>query len=276
MLPQENAVKVFLELMRPLNCLMAGVAAIIGMLIAGGREIEPAALIFLAVFLVTGAGNAVNDYFDREIDAINRPGRPVPSGRVTPRSTLLWSLALFIIGCILAGLVNLLCLAIAAANSVLLYIYARNLKATPLAGNLCVAYLTGSTFLFGGAVFGWPGLQANLVPFSLSSLATMSREVAKDIEDIEGDREGGAKTLPIILGEKFSSFLAALFGAAVVALSFVTSLGIAYRAIVSVADIFFLFSMRRVLKGDPTGARKALKKGMAVAIVAFLAGTLCR
>src|SRR5512137_2800570 len=115
--------------MRPANCLMAAVAAIIGLLIAGGREIEAALLIFLAVFLVTGAGNAVNDYFDREIDAINRPKRPVSSGRITPRAALVWSLALFFTGCVLAGLVNELCLAIAAANSILLYIYARNLKA---------------------------------------------------------------------------------------------------------------------------------------------------
>jgi geranylgeranylglycerol-phosphate geranylgeranyltransferase len=276
MLPQENAVKVFLELMRPLNCLMAGVAAIIGLLIAGGREIEPAALIFLAVFLVTGAGNAFNDYFDREIDAINRPGRPVPSGRVTPRSTILWSLALFIIGCILAGLVNWLCLAIAAANSILLFIYARNLKATPLAGNLCVAYLTGSTFLFGGAVFGWPGLQANLVPFSLSSLATMSREIMKDVEDVEGDRKGGASTLPIMAGERLSGALAAIFSLAAVVLSYQPAFGIAYLAIVAAADVFFLAAVWKITKMDASGSQRALKMGMAVALASFFAAAVLR
>jgi geranylgeranylglycerol-phosphate geranylgeranyltransferase len=276
MLSQEIAVKVFIELMRPLNCLMAGVAAIIGLLIAGGRGIEPAALIFLAVFLVTGAGNAVNDYFDREIDAINRPKRPVPSGRVAPRSTLLWSLALFTTGCILAGLVNWLCLAIAAANSVLLFIYARNLKATPLAGNLCVAYLTGSTFLFGGAVFGWPGLQSNLVPFSLSSLATMSREIMKDVEDVAGDRKGGASTLPILVGERLSGALAAIFSLVAVVLSYQPTLGRAYLATVAVADIFLLAAVWKITKRDASGSQRALKLGMAVALIAFLAATFYR
>src|SRR5512137_2479864 len=107
--------------MRPANCLMAAVAAIIGLLIAGGKEIQAAILIFLAVFLITGAGNAVNDYFDREIDAINRPNRPVPSGRITPPAALQLSIALFFSGCVLAGVVNEQCLAIAAVNSALLY-----------------------------------------------------------------------------------------------------------------------------------------------------------
>lgn len=265
---------VFLELMRPANCLMAAVAAIIGLLIAGGREIEAAILIFLAVFLVTGAGNAVNDYFDREIDAINRPNRPVPSGRITPRSTLLWSLALFLAGCALAGLVNELCLAIAAANSILLYIYARNLKATPLAGNLCVAYLTGSTFLFGGAVWGWPGLQANLIPFSLSSLATMSREIMKDVEDIEGDSRAGARTLPIFAGEKISGGVAAFFALVAVVLSYQPSYGTTYLVIVALADAFLAGSVWKIVKKDASGSQRALKLGMAVALLAFLASAL--
>jgi geranylgeranylglycerol-phosphate geranylgeranyltransferase len=267
---------VFLELMRPANCLMAAVAAIIGLLIAGGRDMQDAILIFLAVFLVTGAGNAVNDYFDRDIDAINRPKRPVPSGRITPRAALLWSLALFSAGCILAGLVNELCMAIAAVNSALLFIYARNLKATPLAGNLCVAYLTGSTFLFGGAAFGWPGLLANLVPFSLSSLATMSREIMKDVEDMEGDRIGGAKTLPILAGERLSSALALLFSLSAIVLSFQPAFGNTYLAIVGIADLFLLAAVLKIIKKDASGSQKALKLGMAIALAAFLAAAVMR
>ena len=115
--------------------------------------------------MITGAGNVVNDYYDREIDAVNRPKRPIPSGRISPKSALNYSLILFAAGCLLAALVNQLCLLVAAFNSAILFFYARNLKTTPLAGNLCVAYLTGSTFLFGGATAGQVGLLANEVPF---------------------------------------------------------------------------------------------------------------
>ena len=269
-----SALPAFWEILRPFNCAMAGVAAVIGMAIAGGFNPSASALILMAVFLVTGAGNAVNDYYDREIDAVNRPLRPIPSGRIGPSMAFNYSLALFAAGSILAGLVNQICLAVAIINSILLFFYARNLKATPLAGNVCVAYLTGSTFLFGGAAFGLAGLLANQVPFLLSFLATMSREIAKDIEDVEGDRLGGAKTLPILAGEKLSAGLAAVFALAAVALSFAAPFGLTYIAIAVVADLFFLQSILRVLKRDAAGSQKALKTGMAVALLAFLAGAL--
>src|SRR5512137_2165578 len=253
---------------------MAAAAAIIGLTLAGGQQPVATALIFLAVFLITGAGNAINDYYDREIDAINRPGRPLPSGRISPAAAWRYSLALFLAGSFLAGLVNSICLFLAAFNSLLLFFYARNLKAMPLSGNITVAFLTGSTFLFGGAAAGMQGLVANQVPFLLSFLVSMSREIAKDIEDMAGDLAGGARTLPILAGERLSRALAAAFALAAVALSFLAPFGRGYLAVVAVADIFFLLSVKMILRGDATGAQKALKKGMAVALVAFLAGAL--
>jgi len=266
--------RAYWEILRPFNCMMAAAAAIIGLAIAGGLEPLATALIFLTVFLITGAGNAVNDYYDRDIDAINRPRRPIPSGRVSARAAFYYSLALFAVGCLCAGLVNQICLAVAAFNSVLLFLYARNLKATPLAGNISVAFLTGSAFLFGGAVVGTAGLLANRIPFLLSFLVSMSREIAKDIEDMAGDRAGGARTLPILAGERASAALAAAFALAAVGLGFYAPFGEVYLVIVVVADLFFLLSVLKIARGDATGSQKALKKGMAVALVAFLAAAL--
>ena len=263
-----------LEILRPFNCMMAAAAAIIGFLIADQGNPFAGLLVFLAVFLLTGAGNAVNDYYDRDIDSINRPERPIPSKRISPEAAFNYSLALFAAGCLMAGFVNTLCLALACFNSLLLFFYARNLKTTPLAGNICVAYLTGSTFLFGGATAGQAGLQVNLIPFLLSFLATMSREIAKDIEDMEGDLQGGAKTLPILAGEKLAAILGAVFVMAAVILSFFAPFGTIYMGIVIVADLFFLISMIKILRKDAAGSQKALKIGMAVALAAFLAGAL--
>lgn len=271
----------FLEIMRPMNCLMAGIAALIGLLMAGqglsGRASDTTfAIAFLVVFLVTGAGNVVNDYFDEEIDAVNRPGRPIPRGAISSRAALVWSVALFVAGCALAWFLGYIPFGLAVLNSVLLYFYARNLKATPLAGNVCVAYLTGSSFLFGGAAFGPGGLEGTFGMFLLAALATMSREIAKDIEDIEGDVKGGARTLPILIGERKSSMLAAIFGFAAVALSYSMRLGTAYLALVTLADIFFLLSAKKVMEGNAAKAQHDLKLGMAVALAAFLAGALYR
>ncbi len=264
----------FWEILRPFNCLMASAAAIIGLLVAGIWDVRAALIIFGAVFLITGAGNAINDYYDRQIDAINRPDRPIPSKRIRPEMAFYYSVALFAAGCILAGLAGQICLVIATINSLLLFFYARNLKATPLLGNLSVSYLTGSTFIFGGAAAGIVGLLANQVPFGLSLLASMSREIAKDIEDMEGDRQGGARTLPILAGEKVAAALAALFGVAGVILSFFPPFGRMYLMIVAVADLLLLFAVFRVIRGDAAGSQKAIKKGMAVALLAFLAAAL--
>lgn len=253
---------------------MAGVAAVIGLLMAGGRDVQPILLIFLAVFFVTGAGNAVNDYFDREIDAVNRPDRPIPSGRVTPRQALMWSYALFVAGCILAALLNLLSFFIAIVNSILLYLYARNLKTTLLMGNICVAYLTGSTFLFGGAVLGYAGMNAVLIPFWLSSLATMSREIMKDVEDMEGDSRAGARTLPILAGEKLSGVVAAIFAFVAIVLSYQPVYGMIYLGIVALADVFLAGSVWKIVKKDASGSQRALKLGMAVALLAFFAAAV--
>jgi geranylgeranylglycerol-phosphate geranylgeranyltransferase len=274
-------VKAFLKLMRPGNCLLASLAALIGLLMAGGLKplaggLEPQAAlgIFIIVFLITGAGNAVNDYFDREIDAINRPDRPIPSGRVKPVAALRWSLALFAAGCALAWRLNWICFTIAIVNSVLLYFYARNLKATPLAGNLTVAYLTSSTFIFGGATLGLEGAKTMVFPALLSGMVTVSREIEKAVEDMEGDLKGGARTLPIMVGAKPSSYLAAAFTLAALPLSFLIPLGRAYLAVVAVADLLLIFALTRTVEGDATGAQRALKMGMTVALIAFLAGAL--
>jgi geranylgeranylglycerol-phosphate geranylgeranyltransferase len=253
---------------------MAAMAAIIGLAISGGFSFQYAALIFITVFFVTGAGNAINDYYDCDIDKVNRPNRPIPSGRISPRMAYNYSLILFLLGCLSAAFVNWICLSLAAFNSILLFLYARNLKATLLAGNITVAFLTGSTFLFGGAAVGMQGLLTNQVPFFLSFLVSMSREIAKDIEDMAGDMAGGARTLPILAGEHTSAVLAAAFALAAVALSFFAPFGRIYLMIVIVADLFFILSIKKIMRSDATGAQKALKKGMAVALVAFLSAAI--
>ncbi|MGC9514071.1 geranylgeranylglycerol-phosphate geranylgeranyltransferase [Methanocrinis sp.] len=266
-------VQVFLEIMRPGNCLMASLAALIGLLVAdSGPDPLTAVLAALAVFAVTGAGNAVNDYFDRDIDAVNRPGRPIPSNRISPDLALAWSIFLFVLGCLAALFVNPIAFAIAVFNSILLYLYARDLKVTPLAGNLAVGYLTGSTFLFGGAAGGDVGITVFL--FLLAFLATLAREIEKDIEDLAGDMASGARTLPIVVGEKRSSLLAAGFVVAAIGLSYLAPLGRAYMVAVTVADLLFLAALVSIIRGEAPRAQKMLKAGMAAALAAFMVAAL--
>jgi len=273
-----------LRLLRIGNCTMAGFAAVVGAGIACGITEIPAlgaALLFSlfsSVFLITGAGNTINDYFDADIDAINKPMRPIPSGRVSRNAALYLSLLLFGLGIALAHTINIICFAIALANSLMLVIYARNLKRTALAGNVSVGYLTGSTFLYGGALFEIPGLVHASGLFALAMLATIAREIAKDIEDIDGDSAMRLDTLPIRIGSRRAGYAASAFGGIAVLLSPVPylSLGFSgwYLAVVMFADLCFLIAILRLKKGDAAGSSKLFKQAMMVALAAFVVGSL--
>jgi len=181
----------YLELLRPKNCLMAAFAVLIGSFLYLKLDLllvwTPVAFAVLAAFLITGAGNAINDYFDIEADKENRPKRPIPSGRVSRKGALAFSITLFVLGISLAAFTMVLAFAIAVVNSLLLVVYSWTLQHKTFFGNFTVAYLTGSTFLFGGAAVG--NIQLALLFGLLAGLVTFSREIVKDLEDIEGDRK---------------------------------------------------------------------------------------
>jgi geranylgeranylglycerol-phosphate geranylgeranyltransferase len=264
---------------------MAGLAAVIGGFIA--YSAAPAPLlwllpVFLTVFLVTGAGNAINDYFDAGIDAINRPDRPIPSGRITKESAYSFSIALFAAGVIISYFIGLsrIPFFIAAFNSLLLYFYAFSLKRKVFVGNLSVAYLTGSTFLFGGAAFGEKGMRVTLVLFFLSMLATLGREIVKSIEDIDGDRKEGASTLPIRIGENPAAYAACTFGILAVILSplpyLMNLFNAPYLYVVGIADALFLYAVVLILKKNPSASSKYFKIAMFFALLAFIAGSILK
>jgi geranylgeranylglycerol-phosphate geranylgeranyltransferase len=272
-----------LELMRYKNCAMAGLASVIGAAIAYSAapgKLVWMGLIFITVFLITGAGNAINDYFDAGIDAVNRPDRPIPSGRVTRNCAFRFSMVLFASGIMISYFIgtNLIPFSIAVFNSFLLYLYASYLKKKVLVGNLGVGYLTGSTFLFGGAAYGGKGIQVTLILFFLSMLATLAREIVKTIEDIQGDMKDGATTLPIKIGERWAGYLACAFGLLAVFLSplpyLMDMFNEYYLAVVGIADMVFIYAMLQILKKNPTKSSKYFKVAMFLAMLAFIAGSI--
>jgi len=206
---------------RPLNAVTAGLAAIVAYLIATGTVLPEALLLFCVVTLVTAAGNVINDYFDVEIDRVNRPGRPIPSGQVSLPAARAYAVTLFLAGILVSLFTSGLCTLIAVFNSLLLLIYAARLKRTPLFGNITVAYLAASMFLFGGAPGGLPGL-LHVMPFALMTFfAMLARELIKDGEDVEGDKASGAVTIPLRYGMKATMFLALFCAVLGVAASFI-------------------------------------------------------
>ncbi|MEM3402671.1 MAG: UbiA family prenyltransferase [Candidatus Hadarchaeales archaeon] len=285
--------RAWLEIIRLHNCIFAGAAVLIGGMISAGPALVPLpifAIGFFVAVLVAAGGNAINDYADREIDRINRPERPIPSGKISPEKALDAARGLFIAGILLSLLMgNLYCFFLAAANSIALIAYAGALKRRGILGNITIGYLVGSTFLFGGLSTS-PYRFGALVPPELltlvlmAGLATVGRELIKAIEDVEGDRRCRLKTFPIVYGKKRAAWAAALFTLAAVVISPLPYLGgifgeyYLYPLILSVAA--FSAGITKIIidqKAEAAGkASLAHKIGMCLGLVAFIAGALSR
>lgn len=272
------SVSAFIRITRPHNAVVAGLTALIGYLIATGTLTPPSLLLAVIVALITAGGNVINDVRDVEIDRINRPDRPIPAGDISLAGARAYAAALFVGGIAIATLTTTLCLAIAIINSVILIVYADRLKRTPVLGNVAVAYLAGSVFLFGGAFAGIEGLVRNLSLAAITFLATIARELLKDAEDVDGDAAGGARTLPMIVGVRKTGIFAFACACGAVAASllpFGDWWGLFYLAGIAVVDLVILFGAFRGLSCTTPGcvresnATSILRAGMFAALAVF-------
>ena len=268
----------YLEILRPFNAMMAVITIILMAVISGQFTLN----VFLAgivVFVATGAGNAINDYFDHKIDAINRPERPIPSGRISLKIAGIYSLLLFAVAIIIGFVIGILPGIIVFLSSLLMVYYAYSLKTKCLIGNLSISFLTGLSFVLGGVVVNEITISIYLGFFAF--LMTMAREIVKDMEDMEGDKMEGASTLPIVYGKSVSSKIAAFFmilaSLASPVLYFLGIFNILYLLVLAVAIVVFLRSSVMILKDQSTQNTKKISKqikiGMAVTFLAFFVGS---
>ncbi len=215
-IPAEK-IKAYIDISRPANGVIAFASVLLGAFLSGGGPILSILYVAAAAFLILSAGNAINDRCDVEIDRINKPSRPIPSGRLSKREASLFSVICSLIGLSLSFLVNLTATFISLTVIILLFLYAVKLKRTPLLGNAVVAVLTGLTFISGGVAVEKPF--GALIPAIFAFLFTLGREVVKDIEDVEGDKSAGAKTAPVVWGTRTSAVISAVVMGIVVAVS---------------------------------------------------------
>jgi chlorophyll/bacteriochlorophyll a synthase len=215
-LPEPGAV---LELFKPVTWFPPMWAFLCGAVSSGAAPAErwPVVLLGMAVAgpLVCATSQAVNDWYDREVDAINEPKRPIPSGRIPGRWGLglavLWTGVSVAAGWLLGtwGFVaTLVALALAWGYSA----PPLRFKQNGWIGNLAVgisyeglAWVTGAAVLLGGALPGLPILVVAL----LYSLGTHGIMTLNDFKSMEGDRRMGVRSLPASLGAERAAQVAA-------------------------------------------------------------------
>lgn len=206
-----NKLLAHFKILRPLNLTIGAFSVIITASIL--KQIDQVAVWLTALIVVVAynaAANAINDYFDLETDKINRPNRPLVTGEVQPKTALYLSIILFIIGTLFAITLPTIAIFIAIAIALpIMIFYSTWFKGMPLVGNFTIAMILGVTFLFAGAAL--ENMSTMIVPALLAFGLTLTRELVKDISDVEGDRKAKLKTFPIVAGIKKAWILAMIF-----------------------------------------------------------------
>ncbi|MDE3058316.1 MAG: geranylgeranylglycerol-phosphate geranylgeranyltransferase [Bacteroidota bacterium] len=207
----------YIALIRPSNFIITLASVIVSCILAGATRAAVAAVLAasLAASLIAAGGMVINDYFDVEIDRINKPKRPLPSGAVSRRAAVRLWVILSLFGLLLNVFLPLTAAVIAILAFVIIFYYSKVLKRTPLFGNLTVGVLTGLTFIYGGAVVG--NINRAIMPAVFAFLINVGREIIKDMEDVKGDLQYNAATLPVRFGMRRSAVLATIFLSAVIA-----------------------------------------------------------
>ena len=270
----------FVRLMRPINCAMMGFAVFVGAVLAYPQfsSFNWSGILygFLTGFMLTAASMTINDYYDREIDAINEPYRPIPSGTVSSEEALAFFAVLSVMGFVFAYLTSVLCLVVAVVSWVLVVTYVTVGKRSGLPGNFLVSTCVAIPFIYGSIII------RNAVPLSvllftlMAFLSNTGREITKGIVDVQGDNAEGIKTLAVRYGEKSAAVVAALFYISAVALTpltwFLNLVTVWFIPLVLITDIGLVACSILLLRDySRENARKIKKLVLYLFVIGLLA-----
>lgn len=268
----------YIALTRPGNAVLTAIAVIAGAFIASGPDIVNFAteiiICCVSAMMLVGGGNALNDYNDRESDKENHPNRPIPSGDISAETALNYSQLLLGGGLLilLFTLDNKMPFVIALMGMLTLVAYESGLKAAGITGNVSVGFMSGAVFLYAGMAVNNPG--PTLWMFGLAFLATISREIIKDIQDLEGDRD--RRTLPSRIGIDFSLNIAIVILLIAIGLSYTAinqfdnNAMSAYVGGITLANALMIFGSYNAKNKDYFMGQKNIKQGMGLAMLAFI------
>jgi chlorophyll/bacteriochlorophyll a synthase len=260
--PRRPAPRDVLELLKPLTWFAPMWAYMCGLVSAGvpltGRWLEAALGLALAGPLVCGTSQAWNDWFDRHVDAVNEPNRPIPSGRIPGAWGLYIGLIVMLVSLLVGAALGFVTLVAVSVGLLLAWCYSAppvRLKQSGWVGPAAVAacyeglpWFTGATVLLGqvpdAAILGVAAL------YSIGAHGIMT---LNDFKAIEGDRKMGIRSLPVVLGVDAAALLAcavmALPQVAVIALLVNWGCGW-HAAIIALGLAAQVIAMRRLLS-DP-------------------------
>jgi geranylgeranylglycerol-phosphate geranylgeranyltransferase len=274
----------FVRLIRPINCLMMGFAVIVGAALASRatlvQQVQNLVLGFSTGFFLTGASMVINDYYDREIDAVNEPTRPIPSGSVSPSEALAFASGLTLVGFLTAAITNWQSFVVAIAAWVIFALYTTKGKRMGFLGNLMVSTCIVVPFVYGGFVVGEGLYPTTSVFVAIAFLSNSGREVTKGIVDVQGDRENRVRTIAVVYGEQKAAALATVLYLSAVSFTPLPWLwGVVtfwYLPFVLLTDMgLILASVLLVMSSSRENARRIKNRNLVwffTGLIAFIAG----
>ncbi|MEE4537748.1 MAG: chlorophyll synthase ChlG [Erythrobacter sp.] len=270
------AVRDVLELLKPVTWFPPMWAFACGAVSSGaaldGRWLLVAGGILLAGPMVCGASQAANDWFDREVDAINEPDRPIPSGRIAGRLGLVIACIVSALAAVLGWVLGPLVFVAALVGLALAWAYSAppfRFKTSGWTGPAVVGFTyEGLAWFTGAAVMlgAMPRVEV-LIILTLYSIGAHGIMTLNDFKAVQGDRATGLRSLPVVLGVNRAARLACLTmaGAQIVVIALLAWWGLALSAaLVALVLVAQVLAMPRLLR-DPA-ARAPWYNGVGVTL----------
>ena len=271
-------------LVRPVNLAIAGCATLVGAWLQGATGIMPAPALWgaAAVLAAVAGANAFNDWVDLRADAVNRPGRPVPSGALSSRAALATAMVSYAAALALATGVGVVAVDIVLLWVLMTVAYSLVLKSIPVLGNVVAAAVTASVLYLGSVSQGRPVATPVLAALVLAFLFNLAREFAKDAEDVAGDTVQGVRTLATVCGTGAALLAARITIVAAMLIIIVPfalrMLGLWYGVISIGMQVLLALALSSIARSGedarPSRASALLKMVMVVGLAAVALGIL--
>jgi geranylgeranylglycerol-phosphate geranylgeranyltransferase len=230
---------------------------------------------FITGFMLAAASMAINDYYDRAIDAINEPNRPIPSGLIKPKEALAFAFILTAIGFATAYLTSIPCFVTAIIAWIFSVTYITVGKRSGLSGNFLVSTCVAMPFIYSSYMVA-NAIELNVLIFaSMAFLSNTGREITKGIVDVKGDDMQNVKTLAVRYGEKNAAIAATIFYLLAVLLSPIPRLlklvSLWFIPLVAITDFGLAASSLMLLKDYSRENARKVKK---IVLLCFIIGLL--
>jgi geranylgeranylglycerol-phosphate geranylgeranyltransferase len=192
-----------IQLSRPSNIFITFCTIFVAASITG--TIQPVKNVILAALsasLIAVGANTINDYYDIEIDRINKPHRILAANKLSLEVALIYFILVYLFAWVISLAINFKMFLIAFTIGILLYLYSFRLKRTIIWGNVTVSFATSMAFIYGGLAVN--RFSETLFPASFAFLFHFGREIIKDMQDVKGDHGKGAITFAVKYGTSAS------------------------------------------------------------------------